>query len=62
MVRFALFNLVKECQVSTETKAMGKNVCNALRGKARTSRFARVVVLALAGAAGALSAHAALPA
>jgi len=37
-------------------------ICNSPRGKAKTSRFVRVVVLALAGAAGALTARAALPA
>ena len=41
---------------------MEKLICNSRRGGAKTSSFARVVVLALAGAAGALSARAALPA
>ena len=41
---------------------MEKLISNALWGKAKSYHFARVVVLALAGAAGALSAHAALPA
>ena len=40
---------------------MKNNVCNALRATAKTSRFASVVVLALAGAASALSARAAAP-
>ena len=41
---------------------MEKLICTSRRGGAKTSSFARVVVLALAGAAGALSARAALPA
>ena len=41
---------------------MEKPNCNSRRGGAKTSSFARVVVLALAGAAGALSTRAALPA
>ena len=40
---------------------MEKLICNSRRGGAKTSSFARVVVLALAGAAGALSARAAAP-
>ncbi len=45
-----------------EEKTMEKPNCNSRRGGAKTSSFARFVVLALAGAAGALSARAALPA
>ena len=41
---------------------MEKLICNSRRGGAKTSSFARVVALALAGAAGALSTRAALPA
>ena len=41
---------------------MEKVICNAPRGKARTSRFARVVILALVGAASTLTALGEMPA
>ena len=41
---------------------MEKPICNSLRGKSRTSRFVRVVALALAGAASAVTALGEMPA